>query len=298
MSTPAAAVATDRKFLLEQIDDAAVVQVYADGFSALTLREKTLVWHLYQAALAGRDIFYNQRYAHSLEMRDLLEEILTHADGVAQATLDEIRRYTKLFWINSGPHNNLTARKFVLACTPEAFADAARAAQAAGASFGLTAGETLDQKLARLQLLFFDPQVDPSVTTKTPPAGHDILTASANNLYVGVTMEDLEGPSAFHERHALNSRLVKREGGCVEEVYRIDGCYGRQIAAIVGHLNDAIPYATEAMAAALRALIAFYRSGEDADREARSRKRLAPDELVFQPHFLADAADLILEELP
>jgi dipeptidyl-peptidase-3 len=268
MSTPTAAVATDRKFLLEQIDDAAVVQVYADGFSALTLREKTLVWHLYQAALAGRDIFYDQRYAHSLEMRDLLEEILTHADGVAQATLDEIRRYTKLFWINSGPHNNLTARKFVLACTPGAFADAARAAQAAGASFGLTDGETLDQKLARLQPLFFDPQVDPSVTTKTPPAGHDILTASANNLYVGVTMEDLEGPSAFHERHALNSRLVKRDGGCVEEVYRIDGCYGRQIAAIVGHLNDAIPYATEAMAAALRALVAFYRSGEDADREA------------------------------
>jgi len=268
MSTPAAAVATDRKFLLEQIDDAAVVQVYADGFSALSLREKTLVWCLYQAALAGRDIFYDQRYAHSLEMRDLLEEILTHADGVAQATLDEIRRYTKLFWINSGPHNNLTARKFVLACTPGAFADAARAAEAAGASFGLTAGETLDQKLARLQPLFFDPQVDPSVTTKTPPAGHDILTASANNLYVGVTMADLEGPSAFHERHALNSRLVKRDGGCVEEVYRIDGCYGRQIAAIVGHLNDAVPYATEAMAAALRALIAFYRSGEDADREA------------------------------
>ena len=135
MSTPTPAVATDRKFLLEQIDDAAVVQVYADGFSALSLREKTLVWHLYQAAIAGRDIFYDQRYAHSLEMRDVLEGILTHADGVAPATLDEIRRYTKLFWINSGPHNNLTARKFVLACTPAAFADAAHAAQAAGASF-------------------------------------------------------------------------------------------------------------------------------------------------------------------
>src|SRR5580765_7879705 len=211
----------DRQYLLERVGEAAVVQLYADGFRALSLREKTLVWHLYQAALAGRDIFYDQRYAHSLDMRDLLEEILTHADGVSQATLEEIRRYTKLFWINSGPHNNLTARKFVLACTPVAFADAARAAQAAGASFGLTAGETLDQRLARLQPLFFDPQVDPSVTTKTPPAGHDILTASANNLYVGVTMADLEGPSAFHERHALNSRLVKRAGGCVEEVYRI-----------------------------------------------------------------------------
>src|ERR1700738_3742802 len=68
----------DRKYLLERVDDAAVVQVYADGFDALSLREKTLVWHLYQAALAGRDIFYDQRYAHNLEMRDVLEAIVTH----------------------------------------------------------------------------------------------------------------------------------------------------------------------------------------------------------------------------
>ena len=46
------------------------------------------------------------------------------------ATLDEIARYTKLFWINSGPYNNLTARKFVLTCTPAAFAAAAHAAAA------------------------------------------------------------------------------------------------------------------------------------------------------------------------
>src|SRR5262249_43994412 len=40
------------------------------------------------------------------------------------------------------------------------------------------------------------------------------------------------------------------------------------IAAIVGHLTDAIPHASEPTAKALRALIAFYTSGEDADREA------------------------------
>ena len=38
--------------------------------------------------------------------------------GVDAATLAEIQRYTKLFWINTGPYNNLTARKFVLTCTP------------------------------------------------------------------------------------------------------------------------------------------------------------------------------------
>ena len=104
----------DRQYLLERIGEAAVVQIYADGFRALPLGEKILVWHLAQAAIAGRDIFYDQRYAHNLEMRDVLEAIVTHADDVEPAALEEIERYTKLFWINTGPYNNLTARKFVL----------------------------------------------------------------------------------------------------------------------------------------------------------------------------------------
>src|SRR5215475_6891154 len=71
------ATPTDRTYLLERVGEAAVVQVYADGFRDLPLREKTLVWHLAQAAIAGRDIFFDQRYAHNLEMRDVLEAIVT-----------------------------------------------------------------------------------------------------------------------------------------------------------------------------------------------------------------------------
>jgi dipeptidyl-peptidase-3 len=261
MTTPA----DDRKYLLEQIDDAAVVQLYADGFRELPLKEKTLVWHLSQAALAGRDIFYDQRYAHNLEMRDVLEAIVSHPDGIDPTTLSEIRRYTKLFWINNGPYNNLTAQKFVLKCTPGALAAAAHAARRAGADFTSKDGQTLDQLLARLEPMFFDPNVDPIVTSKTPPAGKDILTASANNLYAGLTMKDLEG---FHEEHPLNSRLVKKDGKIVEEVYRLGGRYSGQIAAIVKHLEAAVPYATEAMRKALGALITFYRTGESKDREA------------------------------
>ena len=68
-----------RRYLLEQIDDAAVVQYYADGFDALPADQKILAWHLAQAALAGRDIYYDQRYRHALDMREVVEEILTHA---------------------------------------------------------------------------------------------------------------------------------------------------------------------------------------------------------------------------
>lgn len=249
----ATAVPADRKYLLERVDDASVVQLYADGFSALPLKQKTLIWHLYQAALAGRDIFIDQKHKDALAMRAIIERIVANPAGVDAATLAEVQRYTKLFWLNNGPYNNLTARKFVLKCTPEAFAAAAKTAGADAAA------------VARLQPMFFDPAVDPIVTNKTPGAGRDILQASANNLYSGVTMADLKG---FDEKYGLNSRLVKQDGTLVEEVYRIDGRYGKYISEIVKHLEAAKPFAEPPMAKALDALIAFYRSGEVKDREA------------------------------
>src|SRR5438477_5864402 len=92
----------DRQYLIERNGEAAVVQLYADGFGDLPLRDKILIWHLAQAAIAGRDIFYDQRYAHNLDMRDVLEAIVTHPAQIDPRTLEEIERYTKLFWLNSG----------------------------------------------------------------------------------------------------------------------------------------------------------------------------------------------------
>ena len=263
--TPAAASGdgAERPYLLEQVDDAAVVQLYADGFASLPLRDKTLIWHLYQATLAGRDIFIDQKHRNALEMRGVIEQIVAHPQGVDPAALREIQRYTKLFWINNGPYNNLTARKFVLKLTPQALGAAALAAAKAGAMFAMPPGESLDAMLARLGPMFFDPNVEPIVTNKTPGPGRDILTASANNLYMGVSMADLKG---FTEKYGLNSRLVKRDGRLVEEVYKIDGRYSAQIANIVKHLEAAVPFAPPTTANALRALIQWYRTGEDADR--------------------------------
>ncbi len=75
-----------------------------------------------------------------------------------------------------------------------------------------------------------------------------MLSSSANNLYVGVTARELE---SFDERYPLNSRVVKKNGKIVEEVYRVGGRYDPQIRDIIGHLEAAIPYATESMAKAL-----------------------------------------------
>ncbi len=259
----AAQNATERPYLLERVGEAAIVQLYADGFDELSLREKTLIWHLSRAALAGRDIYYDQRYEHNLAMREVLEEILTHPQGVDPATLEQIHTYTKLFWLNTGPYNNLTARKFVLDVTPAPFGAAVDAAADAGARFPTEEGESVSDMVRRMSPLFFDPDVDPIVTNKTPGPGQDILLSSANNLYKGVSMADLEG---FDEQFPLTSRLVKQDGQLVEEVYRVGGRYSDEILEIIRHLEAAIPFASEPMARALAANVAYYRTGAPVDQ--------------------------------
>ncbi len=254
-----------RPYLLDRVDDAAIVQLYADGFDDLPLQQKILVWHLYQAAIAGRDIYYDQRYEHGLTMRAVIEGIIRHEGAVDTETLKAVRHYAKLFWINSGPFNNLTARKFVLDCPFEEFQAAVVAAAVAGAPMPTRPGESPAALATRLRPMFFDPDFDPIVTNKTPGPNGDLLADSANNLYQGVSLEDLKG---FEERYPLNSRILKQDGGIVEEPYRIGGRYSDQITNVVSHLEKAADVAPEPTAKALRALIRFYRSGETEDRQA------------------------------
>ncbi len=260
----------ERKYLLERIDDMAVVQLYVDGFDQLSLRDRTLLYHLSQAAIAGRDIFIDQKYRHSLAIRDLVEEVITHAAGIDSNVLAKIRRYAKLFWVGNGPHNPITGQKNVLTCTYDEFVGAVKIAQKNGAKLPGTEGETVDQFLQRMRPILFDAEYDSHSTNKSPADGRDILIASANNLYDGVALKDLDG---FQERYPLNSRLRKLADGTLEEqVYRAGfddriapGLYAPQLSAVITHLEAAIPFATPKMARALGALIHYYRTGDAID---------------------------------
>jgi dipeptidyl-peptidase-3 len=262
---------TDRRtYLLERIDDMAVVQLYVDGFDKLSLRDKTLIYHLSQAALAGRDIFIDQKYRHSLTIRDLIEETITHSEGIEPGVVDQIRRYAKLFWVGNGPHNPITGQKIVLTCSRDQFAEAVSRAEKNGAKISRDPDESTAQLLERLGPALFDADVDSHATNKSPADGGDILMTSANNLYEGVSMEDLQG---FNERYPLNSRLQKlADGSLQEQVYRAGfddriapGLYAKQLSDVIGHLEAAIPFATAKMARSLGALVHFYRTGEPID---------------------------------
>jgi dipeptidyl-peptidase III len=257
---------TAHQYLLERVGPAAVVQLHADAFMELTPQHRVLAWHLYEAALAGRDIYYDQRYEHALVMRDLIEALFVHRAHLDAGVAAALATYTKLFWINSGPYDHTTSRKLVLDVSREALATAMHTVAATGVALPLGPHSTVDAFLEAHGRDFFDESYRPMVTSKTPDPGQDMLEASANNLYVGVSMTDLEG---FDERYGLNSRLVKdRTGRLREEVWRIGGRYGATIARIVGHLEAAQRVAPLKTANALAALVRFYRSGEEDDRRA------------------------------
>jgi len=258
---------SERRYLLERVDDTAVVQLYADGFDSLSLRDKMLCYHLTQAAIAGRDIFIDQKFAYSLELRDLLEELFLRRKQMPPALRQEIERYTKLFWLHNGIHNAITTKKEILRLRRAQFDAACEIALRGGAPLPSS------ERLAVLFDVMTDPSTFTSCTNKSPQAGADPLLASCNNLYVGVSEADISG---FAEEHPLNSRVIKAaDGSLVEQVYRTGdggdippGLYARELKAVCGHLEAALHYAPDDTAAALRQLIRYYQTGAAADWRA------------------------------
>lgn len=253
-----------RPYLLETVGEFAIARLYADGFEELSQKDRVLAFYLYRAALAGRDIFYDQMGRDVLEIRDLLEEILTHPQGLDPQFREKLLHYLKLFWINNGNHNDRTRRKFVPEFSFDELTAASGAAERAGAHIKLAFREALPQKLARLRPAIFDPDVDPLSTCKTPPPGQDILTCSSVNFQEGLALADLQG---FKERHPLNSRLVKKDGRVVEEVYRAGrgavppGRYAKELKTIAGFLEKARVHADAIQAGILDHLIDYFATG-------------------------------------
>ena len=57
----------------DRFGDIQVLRYEVPGWAKLTIKQKTLVYYLYEAALSGRDIIYDQKYRHNLRIRKTLE---------------------------------------------------------------------------------------------------------------------------------------------------------------------------------------------------------------------------------
>ncbi len=66
----------------EQFADLRVLRYNMKDFEKLTPQVKELLYYLYEAALSGRDIIYDQNYKHNLTIRKTIEAIMDfYTDG-------------------------------------------------------------------------------------------------------------------------------------------------------------------------------------------------------------------------
>jgi dipeptidyl-peptidase III len=254
--------------LVDRVGNTGFVQLQADSFQSLSPREKEVAYWLSQAAIAIHPIIFDQVSRFGLRQKRVLEMIVAHPAGVDPTAYAKIATFAKLFWANRGNHNETTAQKFLPDFTFEELRDAGLGAMRHSAP-GFTEGSFL-KEIGELRQSLFDPEFEPMMTAKAPRGGLDILQASANNFYAGVTLADL---AKFNERYPLNSRLVKKDGRLEEQVYRAGtpdhrvppGLYAEYLEKANLFLERAASVAEPAQAKAIRNLIRFYQTGDPQD---------------------------------
>jgi len=251
---------------VERFADVRILRYRVPGFEALDARTKKLLYYLYEAALCGREITYDQKYRYNLGVKRTLEQIVRYYPG--ERDTDDFRAltlYLKRVWFANGIHHHYAHDKFAPGFSAAAFAAFVRGTPA---EFPLRAGQSLEELIAELTPVMFDAQVDAKLVSKN--ADRDVLTSSAVNFYSGLTQREVE--TFYAERavegaearvaHGINSRLVKVDGVAVEQVQKVGGRYTEAIERIVAWLEAAVSYAeNEAQRAALEKLIRFYRTG-------------------------------------
>lgn len=254
----------------ERFADIQMLRYKVEGFDNLTLKQKTFIYYLQEAALQGRDILFDQNGRYNLRIRRLLEAIYTDYKGDRKGKFyTGLSTYLKRVWFSSGIHHHYGCEKFVPPFTADELRAAAR--QIAREKLNLPADQTVDDLCDELIPVMFDPTVMPMRVNQKD--GDDLVLTSGCNYYApGITQAEAE--KFYTERKApldprpvmmgMNSRLVRNaDGELTERVWRVGGLYGSAIEKIVENLIAARPYAdTPAQQKVIDLLVEFYRTGD------------------------------------
>lgn len=252
----------------EQFGDVKILRYQVPGFEELSLKEKELLYYLYEAALAGRDIIWDQHFKHNLYIRRTLEAIVsTYTGNRDTEEFEKFMVYTKKVWFSSGIHHYISTSKTLPEFSENYFAALIRNSDEK--EFPFQEDETTDDLIAKLSPIMFDPKTFAKRVNLDPDV--DLVTNSANNFYEGVTQQEVEAYySSIKEQdnptpvsYGLNTKVIKENGKVIEKVWRVGGMYTQAIEKIVYWLEKASAVAeNEKQQAALDKLVEYYKTGD------------------------------------
>lgn len=254
---------------IDRFADLSILQYKVASWDSLTPQQRVFAYYLSQAALAGRDIFYDQNYKHNIQIRKTLEQIYEHFKGSRDSEdWESFETYLKRVWFSSGIHHHYAYKKFVPSFEKDYFNFLIK--ESPDAQWPLKTGESLEQMIEKLSPVIFDPSIDNKKVVKDK--GRDHVLESANNFYeVGITSQEAE---AFYNglkkegdqtpiSYGLNSQLIKGESGLTERVYKVNGLYSKAIQEMISWLEKAKEVAeTENQKKYIELLIKYYQTGD------------------------------------
>lgn len=255
------------EYTVDRFADLQLLRYRVNGFDDLSLRQKTLVYYLSEAALEGRDILFDQNGKYNLRIRRLLEAVYTGYQGDrATDGFRALEVYLKRVWFSNGIHHHYACDKFVPGFPETYLRELVDSVDVS--CLPLEEGKTVEAMCGKLFPVIFDPSVMPKRVNQTD--GEDLVATSAANYYEGVTQKEAE--DFYGEMKArggdrpvmygMNSRLVKEDGMLKEQVWKADGMYGPAIRKIVGWLEKAETVAeNDTQRKVIRLLVEFYRTG-------------------------------------
>ena len=260
----------DFKYTDERFADIQMLRYQLPGFAELTAKQKAYIYCLSQATLWGRDITFDQFGKTNLLIRKTLEAIyeekFMQADAAGNITDAEdkgIVTYLKRVWFSNGIYHHYGSEKFTPDFSQQYFEKLINE---------LPADKLPAEKGTLLKTIIpviFDPTVLPKKVNKA--SGEDLVLTSACNYYDGVTQEEAE---AFYGKKkasagsqapsfGLNSTLVKRNGKLTEDVWYLNGKYGKTIAKITEWLKKASVYAESTQQKKIISLLTdYYTTGD------------------------------------
>jgi dipeptidyl-peptidase III len=258
----------DFAFVTDQFADLRILRYQVPGFEELSPKQKELLYYLSEAALAGRDITYDQNYKHNLRIRRTIDAILSNYAGEKDSEdFKNFETYAKRVYFSNGIHHHYSNQKMIPEISQVFFAGLVKSVPQD--QLPLLPNETVEKFIAFLTPIVFDPALDAIRVNQDPDA--DLIATSAGNYYEGVTQKEVEQFYAQRSKkddprpvsHGLNSKLVKENGNIVEKVYKVGGMYSPAIERIVFWLEKASAVAeNDQQKLAFDKLIEYYRTGD------------------------------------
>lgn len=252
----------------EGFADIQTLRYEVPGFNELPLQQKKLSYYLYEAALCGRDIIYDQKSKYGLLLRKTIEVLYeTYKGDKASEDWKKFETYCGRFWFSNGNHHHYGNQKFIPECSYDYFASVVNASDTT--ILPKHTGESTAQFLARIKPLVYDMKVEPMLVDQR--ANVDNIKGSSNNFYEGVTqkeVEDFYANNFANSDHApswgLNSKVMKDSSGKItEKVWKSGGMYGASIDKICSWLNKAITVAeNDQQKRSLELLVEYYQTGD------------------------------------